>query len=240
MASRPSRRSRPVIGITCDFEQGRRNRAFIYEDYIDAIEEAGGAPVLLPPLDGAGSLDPVLAGLRAIVLTGGDDYSPHLYGQRVHPGIVLVAGRRQRFDLALAQRVLDGRWPVLGICNGCQLMNIARGGSLIQDIESQRPDALPHRARPGRKWHAVDVVDGTRLRALLGRTRVRVGSYHHQAVRRLGRGLRVAARSPDGIIEAIEDRRHFILGVQWHPELELERRYHQALFKAFVEEAAKR
>ena len=191
------------------------------DDYVRAIETAGGLPLVLAPgrpEDAADFLDRV----DALVLSGGADVDPSAYGEERHPSVTRVHPERDAFELALAREAVARDLPTLAICRGHQLLNVASGGTLVQDIPSQVPAASDHDPDTER-WevcHDVDVLPGTRLRAILGRDRVSVNSFHHQAVRRLGDGFVLSARgAEDGVIEAMEmpDRR-FVIGVQWHPE----------------------
>ncbi len=213
----------PLIGITLDHEEGGGYARLPYyavrENYLAAVVRAGGVPLPLPH-------EPRLAGrylalLDGLVVTGGAfDIDPALFGaSRRHPSVTLKV-RRTEFERRLVAGALAAGLPLLGICGGMQLLAVVAGGTLIQHIPDEIPAALAHeqpnpRHEPG---HEVEVVAGTRLHALTGRTRLRVNSAHHQAVARPGR-LRVSARAPDGVIEAVELGDHpFCLGVQWHPE----------------------
>lgn len=226
---------RPRIGLNCDLAD---ERARLNLSYLHAVALAGGAPLLLAPTESA-SLDELLAVLDGVVLTGGRDYDPKTYGQEPHPATRLIDPRRERFDRDLAGRLLRSDLPTLGICGGMQLLNIAAGGDLHQHIPDALPNALTHTRRSARdSYHKVAIEPHSLLRRLLGREELEVNSSHHQAVRRVGEGFRVVARSPDGVAEAIEwPGRSFLLGVQWHPERMAERAEHLALFKGLVEAA---
>jgi putative glutamine amidotransferase len=210
------------------------------DDYVRAVEKAGGLPLVLAgrPEDAAAYLDRV----DALVLSGGADIDPAHYGEKPHPTVTQVHVERDAFELALCREALRRDLPTLAICRGHQLLNVATGGTLIQDIPSQVVAAIDHDPDVAR-WeccHEVEVVPGTRLRAILGRDRVAVNSFHHQAVKELGHGLVPSARgSGDGIIEGMEmpDRR-FMIGVQWHPESFWDRpQGFQPLFEALVNAA---
>jgi putative glutamine amidotransferase len=211
---------RPVVGITLGGSDAPGLLA-IREDYVRSVEQAGAVPVALPPAE-AGDAPLVLDRLDGLVLSGGVDVDPVLYGREPHPKLARVDRRRDDFELALVAEALRRDLPVLGICRGQQVLNVARGGTLVQDIPSQWTGAMGHDVR-GRRWrraHDVDVLPGTRLRAVLGRDVVPVNSFHHQAVEDLGDGLVVSARCPaDGMIEGVElPSARFVVAVQWHPE----------------------
>ena len=229
--------ARPTIGLNCDVGEGEAAVGLLY---IDAVARAGGAPLLLPPSE-PGLLDELLAVVDGAVLIGGRDYDPSAYGQEPHPATKLVDPRRDRFDRALAARLLDSDIPTLGICGGMQLLNIAAGGDLHQHIPDALPGARVHSRRKGENpSHMVDIEPDSLLRRLVGCESLEVNTSHHQAVRRVGDGFRVVARSRDGVIEAIEGSdKPFLLGVQWHPERLLERAEHLALFEGLVEAAAR-
>jgi putative glutamine amidotransferase len=204
--------------------------------YGAAIEAAGGIPVVVPPMadDTMGAL---LDRLDGVCLSGGPDIDPAGYGERPHPSLGPTEVDLDRFEIAVA-RAADARGlPLLGICRGAQAINVARGGTLHQHVPDLEGVALNHRqTAPGeRPVHSVEVEPNSLLARTLGRRVARVNSFHHQAVKRLGRGLRVAARAPDGVVEGIEgiDAR-FVLGVQWHAECLIERSTQLKLFRGFV------
>lgn len=236
---------RPRIGLNCDYAHrpSGEKRLALNLNYVEAVEAAGGVPVLLP-WQSRTSLRAALEGLDGIVLTGGDDLDPGTYGARPHPAEKPMDPAREAFDLALVREVLRRRLPTLAICLGCQLVNVARGGTLVQDIPSQMPGALPHaRLKDGEApWHRVRVAPGSHLAGILGRASLEANSFHHQSVRTPGRGLEVTARAPDGVVEAVEDPGHpFLLGVQWHPErCYRERPAHRRLFQALIAAAGKK
>ncbi len=217
-------------------------------DYTAAVAGAGGLPVVIPPL----SLpdEALLDRLDALVVSGGPDIDPALYGDRPHPHLGPVEREADPLELELV-RVADAReMPILSICRGMQLVNVARGGRLWQDLPSERPSAIQHRqAEPGTvATHPVEVVPGSRLAELTrpgpdapDDDRLLVNSFHHQAVRALGDGLRVTARAADGVIEAYEAvDRPFLVGVQWHAESLVRDPRHAALFFGLVDAARSR
>jgi putative glutamine amidotransferase len=228
----------PLIGIGCDVapvsSEEPRERVYIWASYLEAVAGAGGAPVLIP--FHASDLERVVASLDGLILAGGDDLSPDSYGDEPRACGAILDPRRQRNDLALARMARGRSLPLLGICLGSQVMNVAAGGTLVQDIPSEVEGALEHKGSPGnRKRHVVEVAPESMLASILGTSSVGVNSGHHQSVREVGDGLRVVARSSDGVVEAVEDARHsFYLGVQWHPEEMLGEESAKRLFEAFV------
>jgi putative glutamine amidotransferase len=208
--------------------------------YVRAIEAVGGVPVVMPPLAVADV--PALVGrLDGILLTGGPDLAPAAYEAQPHAELGPTEPGLDVFEYAVVREALALDLPILGICRGAQALNVARGGTLHQHLPDIVGDAVTHRqsADGRRPTHVVDVLPGTRLAGLLGTHRLAVNSFHHQAVDRLGVGLRVSARAPDGTVEAIEDpARAFVLAVQWHAETLVEGPAHRALFDELVTVAA--
>ena len=236
------------MAVSCTTETiGGRPRVRLNEAYVTALTEAGLVPLVAPPLTGdlAAMADAILGAVHGLVLTGGEDVDPALYGAARHPELGPLQHERDAWELALAAAAQRRRLPTLAICRGVQLLNVALGGTLVQDLPSERPSSLAHEQAGGRdaRTHDVRVSEGTRLRDLLGADRVPVNSMHHQAVDRVGDGLATNAVSDDGVIEGVEstDAGWWAVGVQWHPE-ELTRtaeRYDRALFAAFAEQCAR-
>ncbi len=209
---------KPLIGITCSVDE-QSDRFQLNAAYLEAIEAAGGVPVLLA--GESGTAQEVLSRLDGVLFTGGVDLDPAYFGEAPLPGLGDVSPRRDSFEVELCRAAYRARVPALGICRGCQLMAVALGGDVYQDLPSQMPEALQHvqRAPRGHKSHVVTVTAGSRLGALAGSESLRVNSFHHQSVRRLPDGAVVCALAPDGVIEAFEDPGHpFWVAVQWHPE----------------------
>jgi putative glutamine amidotransferase len=207
--------------------------------YLRAIERAGGIPVVVPPL-GPDAMGPLLAGVAGVCLSGGPDLDPVVYRQRIHEMTGPTWEALDRSELALARAADERRLPVLAICRGLQVLNVARGGSLHQHLPDVAGDRIEHRqTAPGsRPTHWVTLSDAGRLPAILKSRRKMVNSFHHQAIAAVGDGLRPAAWACDGTIEAIEAvDREFVIGVQWHAECLVERPEHAALFEAFVDAA---
>ncbi|MCA9553379.1 MAG: gamma-glutamyl-gamma-aminobutyrate hydrolase family protein [Myxococcales bacterium] len=221
--------SRPNILITVDTgAEDRRGVSFenvhLKRAYVDAVEKAGGVPLLVAPTDDPELIGHLIQLMCGLVVTGGAfDIPPDRYGHE-HRALRRDATkpRRTEFEARLIEGALARARPVLGICGGMQLLNVVLGGTLLQDIAEAHPDALPHEqaSSPAKPDHSVLVVRDTPLEAMAGRTELQVNSTHHQAVDTLGRDLEVWGRAPDGIIEAIGMvGAPEICGVQWHPEL---------------------
>lgn len=233
--------TKPLIGIGSDVvvTEGERDRAFVYMTYTEAIRKAGGIPVLVPPQpENAAEIVEELDGL---VLAGGDDCDPSEYGHPRHPSVEPMDPRRQTNDISLARAARERGIPTLGICLGLQVMNVAAGGTLIQDIESEVKTTIDHASEPSdRHRHDVMIEKDTKLAGILGERSFNVNSSHHQAIGEIGRGLRVTAHAPDGIIEGLEDAAHpFYIGVQWHPEDMTGEKSASALLGALIESARK-
>jgi putative glutamine amidotransferase len=204
--------------------------------YPDAIRRAGAVPVVIPPMDLA-AIEPLLDGLWGLCLSGGPDIDPAIYGAEPHPALGPTEPELDRFEVALVRAAEEREMPVLAICRGLQVLNVARGGTLTQDLPTLHPSDVEHRqpqsgATP---THDVTLEPGSLLAACLGVRETRVNSFHHQAVDRLGSGLRVVGRAPDGVIEAVEATdRSFTLAVQWHAESMVRTPEQARLLAAFV------
>lgn len=218
----------PLIGLTCstrwekDWDRTTELAAdFLFRNYAQAVLAAGGWPVMLPTLSSADYIELLAKRLDGLVLTGGVDIDPLSYGQNPQPGLGTVDPDRDALELMLARKAADHGLPTLGICRGAQVVNVALGGTLYQDVPTQLDRNANHQqAEPRhRPSHAVQVEPGTRLYQLIGRDEIMVNSGHHQAVCDVANGLMVSARASDGVIEALEMPEHpFLLAVQWHPE----------------------
>ena len=205
---------RPVVGITANFgEYGSQ----LAEAYYESVRLAGGVPVIVPASESVADLDDVLLRVDAMVFSGGGDINPLLLGVEPEAGLGGINGKRDMQELVLMRRALDKQMPVLGICRGCQVLAAVMGGTLIQDLKTP----LKHSQKADRHvpTHSVELKESTMLRSSFGCEKLEVNSFHHQAVAEPGRGMTVAALSPDGVIEAIESTEHkSVIGVQWHPE----------------------
>src|SRR5438876_4078987 len=229
--------ARPVVGITtyvvpAKWSYWELEAALIPADYVHAVEQAGGRALLVPP--SADGIDETLEAVDGLVFSGGSDLDPELYGQEAHAETFGIAKERDRAELALLQAALERDMPVLAICRGSQVLNVARGGDVVQHLPDVVGDER-HKHTPGAfADHAVTVEDGTRLYALLGHHATEK-SHYPQGHGRLGAGLEEAAHAEDGTIEAVEDPSHrFALGVLWHPEAGEDMK----LFEGLVEAAA--
>jgi putative glutamine amidotransferase len=208
--------------------------------YVRAIEAAGGIPVVMPPVNDQDARR-LLRRLDGLVLSGGPDLAPAAYGAQPHVELGPTEPHLDCFEYAVAREAVHLRLPTLGICRGTQTINVARGGALHQHLPDVAGDTITHRQTiDGRiPTHPVAVAPGSTLAAVLGATELNVNSFHHQAVDRLGEGLRASAWAPDGTIEAIEDpRQPFLLAVQWHAEALRHIPMHLALFEELVSVSA--
>lgn len=234
--------SRPLIAVTTDYVTGKPHYMLPWT-YADAVEKAGGVPVLLPHRASVELIPTYLNAVSGVVLSGGDDLDPALFGEERHLMAKGIMPERQNFEIALLGEIEKRKMPVLGVCLGSQIMHVHRGGSLHQFLpDFDRENPLEHR-RIGDDWtfrHTVTIDPTSKLAGVLGTTSVEANSSHKQAVNKLGRGLRVTAHSPDGIIEATEDPSlPFYIGVQWHPERQNDEVVQMKLFEALVRQAVK-
>jgi putative glutamine amidotransferase len=236
----------PIIGVTTS--RVKNNKGYptltVMEAYTSAVSKAGAAPVMIPLGLPAESLPSIVARLDGILFTGGGDIRPQVYGSQDHPKVSLIDDDRDRVELDLFHHLYQSGKPFLGICRGIQMINVALGGSLYEDILDQQPGSLNHdRSHYARNYlaHPVDVVENSRLGHILGSPQVEVNSLHHQGIRDLAKGVIATACAPDGLIEAFEVPDYsFGLAVQWHPEWLQEHQPMRDLFRAFVQAAADR
>jgi putative glutamine amidotransferase len=205
--------------------------------YVSAIEAAGGVPVVIPPL-ADNAIEPLLESVSGVCMSGGPDIHPAGYGQIPHSKLGPTEAELDRFELAVARAADRRGLPILGICRGAQALNVARGGTLHQHVPDVWGSAVDHRQKaPGdQPTHGLRAANSSQLASALGDVKLRVNSFHHQAVAELGDGLRAVAWAPDGVVEAIEaPDRDFVVGVQWHAECLAEREDQAALFRGFVD-----
>jgi putative glutamine amidotransferase len=245
----------PVIGITATLREdldrvaerplGKFVRADL--DYVEGVAEAGGVPVVLPPVAGARAAEALLGGMDGLLLSGGSDLHPGYYGEEPLPELGVTVPERDAFEMALLEHALRRQIPILGICRGMQVLNVALGGTLYQDLPSQMDHMvlLGHRQETP-KWqptHEVEVDGGSKVAEILGTDELKVNSYHHQAIKELASGLVTVAYASDGVIEAVESgdlSKRWLIGVQWHAEAMRDAGpEHRNLFEAHVS-AAKR
>ena len=232
---------KPKIAITLELSVKEGNRLnYLNFAYAQAIEEAGGIPLYFPPLPLPEILEEAVRLSDGLVLTGGADIHPSYYGEKISAPISLSPNQRTEFDLQFFRAVLEAGKPILAICHGMQIVNVALGGSLYQDLATQLPGSLAHRHEEGQppSRHPVKVGPESRLAELLqGVLEFDVTSTHHQAVKALGKDLRISAQAPDLVVEGIELPGHpNVIGVQWHPEKDPDSEASRRLFRAFVED----
>ena len=230
--------TRPLIGLNCDYQCDAtypvRDQIRLYVPYYQALLSVGALPVMVPTTDDVDAVAGYLDCLDGFMFTGGKDIPPQAYGHEKHPATAEVHPRRFAGDRLLAELVLEREMPVLAICMGMQLINVVYGGTLIQDVDTDIQHAPIDEGND--RYHSIVIEEENLLRQMVGATGLEVNSAHHQAVDKLAPGLRVLARAPDGIVEAVQmtDRR-FFLGLQWHPERIFERDEQRRIFGAFVD-----
>lgn len=232
---------KPLIGIP--------TRPYVTEDvtfsaiattYTNALDRAGAAPVLIPLGLGEDTLTAILSRLDGLLLAGGVDVHPSEYGEPVEPFCGAITRDRDLVELPLIRRAWQDKKPMLGICRGIQMMNVAAGGSLYQDIPAQLPGALHHSHVPGdpysRRAHSIEIEPASELARILGPS-AQVNSLHHQSLKDIAPGLRVIARAPDGVVEAVQADDRFALGLQFHPEWLVDDEQMLRIFQRFVDAA---
>jgi putative glutamine amidotransferase len=226
---------KPVVGITvahCSEEIKTFPRGL----YVESVKRAGGQPILLPPIATSEEAKEVLAFIDALLLTGGGDISPMLLGELPKRGIGECIPERDLSEILLAQRAMKENLPILGICKGIQVLAVAAGGKIYQDLLSECPESFEHRQRAPREfaWHEVHLTDSL-LETLIEDKTIGVNSFHHQAVSVLPEGFMANAVAPDGVIEGIEKLgAKFCIGVQWHPEAMEKEKHSRRLFEGFI------
>ncbi|SRR5579884_208543 len=233
---------RPLVGIPCHAGVGAESeRPIFYNNraYVHAVERAGGVPILIPILDDLNGLHTLLPRLDGLLLSGGIDVDPRYYQEEPHPKLGRTNPKLDEMELALARWAVREDIPTLGICRGMQLLNVALGGSLYQDLQAQYPDSLKHP-----NWelprnhiaHTITVEPGSRMATLLGETQIPSNSLHHQGVKKAGKGVTISGRSADGVAELLEvSGPTFMVAAQCHPEeLFSEIPAWARLFKAFI------
>lgn len=233
---------KPLIGVTSDIDQN--GDTLVQTRYIQAVRRVGGVPVILPV--GLEAVEEVCERLDGLLLIGGEDVDPYLYGEEPHRQLGKVLPERDESELALIKHMADQDKPVFGICRGYQLMNVAFGGTIYQDIYAQlSEDLLQHHQATDLDFafHSIDIVDDSKLAEWAGTSEVRVNTLHHQAVKEVKAPLVVTAVAKDGVIEALESTAHrFVVGVQWHPEAMVKRddALSLKLFEKFIEVASEK
>jgi putative glutamine amidotransferase len=216
---------RPLIAVTTTASHAgagyRTPQLMLGSLYLAAVETIEGAALLVTPAHRGASVERLMDIADGLILSGGEDVDPARYGQAPHPKLGMVSRERDEVEFAALERALERELPVLAICRGMQLLNVAFGGTLYQDLPSLRDGGLIHEqdAPITKRWHAVEVEEGSRPAEIFGETKLFINSFHHQGVDRLGEGLRAWGWAEDGLVEGIEAADHpWVVGVQWHPE----------------------
>ncbi len=242
---------KPVIGITCNFDERDevglvthlgapcQKWHFVADHYIRSVEQAGGVPVLIPLYHNMETMREAAGRLDGLLISGGNDINPGEYRAAVQPYCGTVVPKRDRQDIFLARHIFnETQKPLLGICRGIQVINVACGGELYQDLEIEGNyrhhfcDMFPLNYGV----HKVKLDVGSRIGKILGKETVSVNSFHHQAVKQAAPGFLTGARSEDGVVESIESPgERFVLGIQWHPEMMHDSEEQQKIFRAFIE-----
>ncbi len=243
----PAERAQRTVAVsaTADTRLGGVHRVRLNTAYVTSLENAGLVPIVVPPLRSSVAVRAIMEAVDGLLLTGGEDVDPKLYGQSPHEKLGPVNRTRDDTEIALVHAARALRKPILAICRGPQLLNVALGGTLIQDIPACVPDALPHNpeAERGVRTHEVSIEPDSRVANAIGATNVQVNSLHHQSVLEPAAELRVTARAPDGIIEALETRDEdwWVMAVQWHPEEmnDSPEPWDRGLFRAFADQLAR-
>jgi putative glutamine amidotransferase len=238
--------ARPLVGITSDYLVPKSGSPFarVNAGYFDAVLTAGGLPILIPPLrkDNFAELDALLDMLSGVVMVGGMDLDPRKRGEPLTAAVKPMPARREDSDRYLLTKVVERKLPLLAIGVGMQLVNVHFGGTLFAHLPTDNPKAMPHfDPTGGPHRHMVLVEKNSYLEEMYGADELRVNSTHHQAVNQVGKRLRVGAKAPDGVIEAIEttDESWFCVGVQWHPECDTASALDRQIFDCLVQAAAK-
>lgn len=249
---------RPIIGILANYStddsigtksglgvQGQEWQV-LANDYIHAIEKAGGIPVILPITKTPDTLYDVLPRLDGVLLSGGSDIDPQCYGQLPRYGLGGIDPKRDQHEIALLKKLLhEMDLPILGICRGSQLLNVVCGGTLYQDLQLERPNGMNHTLKYAPKYHATHkafIKEGSKLHRIFQKVEIGVNSFNHQAIDKLGEGLVATMMAPDGLIEGIElEGERFVVAVQWHPEMMIDAYpEYLALFEALVEHSKRK
>jgi putative glutamine amidotransferase len=240
---------RPIIGIPCDTyiyppdTPGGRTYdiSAVGRKYIDAIEAAGGSPLLLPSVSNQECAIRFIDAIDGLLLTGGEDIDPSLYGEEPQWVLGNQDEEKDRLEYWLVEAALERNLPIFGICRGAQMLNVVAGGSLYQDVRLFSEEVIKHyqRASGWHPTHSIEIEPNSKLFEIIGERSIRVNSFHHQAVKDIARGFKVTAKAKDGIIEALESQNHpFVLGVQFHPEAMWQKHPKMAeLFKTFIRHA---
>jgi len=226
----------PLIGITCGEDE---LNFYVRNFYVKVIEAVGGSPVLIPSVRRNCIREKYLKQLDGIILSGGVDVNPIVFGEEPIPGMGEITPARDEFELALTRDFFTSGKPILAVCRGCQVLNLSLGGSIYQDINSQIVETIKHNQQAPRDCptHSIKIFPGTKLNRILTQNQLWVNSFHHQAVKSPAPGLLASASAPDGVVEAVEAEEHpFAIGVQWHPECNWQQDLGSfRLFQAFIQ-----
>lgn len=232
---------KPIIGITM-FQETEVDKSFslVSNNYLNAIENAGGVPLFIPVSEDMEAVKPYLEMIDGIIFSGGECVGPINFGENPSKAISKINPSRDNFELALFQEAYNMDMPILGICRGAQLINVALGGSLYQDIFSEITNCYGHMPSGMQVYdlfHLIDIEENSKLFDIFKTAELEVNSFHHQGIKDIGKDLKVTATAKDGVIEGIESlSRKFLIGVQWHPEdLTLKYKGFLKLFKAFID-----
>lgn len=241
--------AKPIIGISGSeiIDDGGifpgYRRSYVNEDYVDSVIQNGGIPYIIPFNEDDEVIEQQLLNVQGLILSGGHDVDPHNYGEEPEQKLGDIWPERDHFDMRLLKLAEKNNIPVLGICRGAQIINVAHGGSLYQDLSYRKEETLKHSQgqRPTLLTHTVETVAGTKIAELLGKAKLQTNSFHHQLIKDVAPEFKVAARATDGVVEAIENDDASIIAVQWHPEM-LHRvvSYQNNLFKHIIEHAKKK
>jgi putative glutamine amidotransferase len=230
-----------TVAVTAGIRpDGDTRRVRLAAAYVSALESAGLVPLIIPPLTNEGAAASIIDSVSGLVLTGGEDVDPARYGETRHEKVLSVNSARDATETALIEAAKARRTPVFAICRGIQILNVALGGTLVQDIPSQCDTRIAHDEDSPRdsRAHEISIEPGSIIARAVGAEHCSVNSFHHQSVKRVADGMRVTAQSPDGVIEGIEstDADWWVMGVQWHPEemTESPEPWDRGLFKAFA------
>lgn len=227
---------KPIIGISSSLNE---HALSVPTEYIQAITKFGGVPIILPNLE-ENAIDSIIEILDGLLLSGGGDIDPTLFNEEPHQHLGKITPERDEFEIAIIQKMMRLNKPIFGICRGMQILNIAIGGDMYQDIYMQTQNKLLQHtqlAPRSHKSHFVEIMDGTKLSDIVQLEKFKVNSFHHQAVRKIPTDFKVSAIASDGIIEAFESLNHkFVMALQWHPECLLSQNDHAstAIFEAFI------
>jgi putative glutamine amidotransferase len=227
---------KPIIGVSASIE---RQMISVSKDNLEAVCAVGGIPMVLPYLERLDEMREITEVIDGLLLTGGGDINPFLFGEEPHPSLGSITPERDELEVMLVQTMLAKNKPILGLCRGCQILNIAAGGTMYQDIYSQIDHGLLQHSQNAPRDHATHYVfieEGSLLRKITRHEKMAVNSYHHQALKQPAKGFVFSAKASDGVVEAVESQNHrFVLGVQWHPEnMHRKDPISRGLFAAFI------